>query len=444
MTIPRTICLGFAAFITVGTLLLMLPISIAGGQWGDFIVALFMSTSAVCVTGLAVVDPGTYFTPFGQAMLLLLVQMGGLGYMTANTLLLMVLRRRLRLRDKLAIQQALDKEGLSGTGNLVKSIIALTLLFELTGTFLMLPTFVHDHGWSSGIWFALFHSVSAFNNAGFALFSDNLIGYATSVPITLVISLLIIFGGIGYQVIMEMFMWVRDRIQSRPERVVFPLNFKVVVSTTVALLIVGTLAFFIVEFRNPGTTEGYSVGERLLLAWFQSVVPRTAGFNSINYADMTQSGLFITIALMFIGASPGGTGGGIKTTTVRVLYSCTKSVLQSKQEVLCYRRQIPMSLILKAVAVLFGSASTVVLSSILISITDPNLEFIQVLFESVSAFATVGLSTGITATVTVWSKLVLIGTMYVGRVGILLLMSAFLGDPNPTTIRYPEENLLVG
>ncbi|MBD1910546.1 MULTISPECIES: TrkH family potassium uptake protein [unclassified Leptolyngbya] len=444
MTIPRTICLGFAAFIAVGTLLLMLPISITSGQWGDFIVSLFMSTSAVCVTGLAVVDPGTYFTPFGQAMLLLLVQMGGLGYMTANTLLLLVLRRRLRLRDKLAIQQALDKEGLSGARNLVKSIIGLTLLFELTGTFLMIPTFVHDHGWSSGLWYALFHSVSAFNNAGFALFSDNLIGYATSIPINLVITFLIIFGGIGYQVIMEMFIWIRDRIQGRPERVVLPLNFKVVISTTLALLIVGTLAFFIVEYRNPEVVEGYNTGERLLLAWFQSVVPRTAGFNTINYGDMTQSGLFITIALMFIGASPGGTGGGIKTTTVRVLYSCTKSVLQGKQEVLCYRRQIPMSLILKAVAVLFGSATTVVLSSILISITDPELEFIKVLFESVSAFATVGLSTGITATVTVWSKLVLIGTMYVGRVGILLLMSAVLGDPSPSAIRYPEENLLVG
>lgn len=444
MTIPRTICLGFAAFIAVGTLLLMLPISVASGQWGNFIASLFMSTSAVCVTGLAVVDPGTYFTPFGQAMLLLLVQMGGLGYMTANTLLLMVLRRRLRLRDKLAIQQALDKEGLSGARNLVKSIVGLTLLFELTGTFLMIPTFTQDFGSLQGIWLALFHSVSSFNNAGFSLFSDNLIGYATSIPINLVVSLLIIFGGIGYQVIMEVFIWVRERIQGRPERVVLPLNFKVVVSTTLALLIVGTLAFFSVEYRNPGTTEGFGMGDRLLLAWFQSVVPRTAGFNTINYADMTQSGLFITIGLMFIGASPGGTGGGIKTTTIRVLYSATKSVLQGKPEVLCYRRQIPTSLILKAIAVLFGSVTTVVLSTILISITDPNLEFIQVLFESVSAFATVGLSTGITATVTVWSKLVLIGTMYVGRVGILLLMSALLGDPSPSAVRYPEENLLVG
>jgi len=444
MTVPRTICLGFLAFITVGTVLLMLPFSLADGQWGDFVVALFTSTSAVCVTGLIVVDTGTHFSTFGQVVILLLIQMGGLGYMTANTLLLLVLRRRLRLRDKLAIQQALDKEGLSGAGNLVKSIIAMTLLFELTGMFFMLPVFAEDYGFREGSWLALFHSISAFNNAGFSLFPDSLTRYATSIPINLVISWLIIFGGIGYQVIMEMFVWLRDRLEGRPERVVFPLNFKVVVSTTVVLLLVGTLAFFAVEYHNPGTTAGYGFGDRLILAWFQSVVARTAGFNTVDYDAMTQSGLFITIALMFIGASPGGTGGGIKTTTLRVLYSCTKAVLQGKQEVLCYRREIPMSLILKAVAVLFGSVVTVILSTILISVTDPNIQFIDTLFEAVSAFATVGLSTGITAAVTVWSKLVLISTMFIGRVGILLLMSALLGDPSPSAVRYPEENLLVG
>jgi len=444
MTVPRTICAGFLAFIAVGTVLLLLPFSIADGQWGDFITALFTSTSAVCVTGLIVVDTGTYFSPFGQAIILLLIQMGGLGYMTANTLLLLVLRRRLRLRDKLAIQQALDKEGLSGAGNLVKSIIAMTLLFELTGTFFMIPIFAQDYGLGESIWLAFFHSISAFNNAGFSLFPDSLVRYATNIPINLIISWLIIFGGIGYQVIMEMFMWFRDRCRGCQERVVFPLNFKVVISTTISLLVIGTLAFLLVEYNNPGTTEGYGFGDRFLLAWFQSVVARTAGFNTVDYGQMTQSGLFITIALMFIGASPGGTGGGIKTTTLRVLYSCTKSVLQGKQEVLCYRREIPQSLILKAVAVLFGSVVTVILSTILISVTDPNIQFIATLFEAVSAFATVGLSTGITAAVTVWSKLVLISTMFIGRVGILLLMSAVLGDPSPSAVNYPEENLLVG
>jgi trk system potassium uptake protein TrkH len=180
------------------------------------------------------------------------------------------------------------------------------------------------------------------------------------------------------------------------------------------------------------------------LAWFQSVTPRTAGFNTIDIGKMTTAGLFITIALMFIGASPGGTGGGIKTTTLRVLTSCTQSILQGKQEVLLYERKIAISLILKAVGVLVGSVGTVILSTVLIALTDPNLDFIQILFEVVSAFATVGLSTGITGTVSTAAKLVLIATMYIGRVGILLLMSAILGDPRPSRIHYPEENLLVG
>lgn len=181
-----------------------------------------------------------------------------------------------------------------------------------------------------------------------------------------------------------------------------------------------------------------------MVAWFQSVTPRTAGFNTIDIGRMTTAGLFVTIALMFIGASPGGTGGSIKTTTFRVLTSCTKAILQGKEEVLLYERQVPISLILKAVGVVVGSVATVMISTILIALTDPKLDFIQILFEVVSAFATVGLSTGITASVSAAAKLVLIVTMYVGRVGVLLLMAALLGDPRPSAIRYPQENLLVG
>jgi trk system potassium uptake protein len=181
-----------------------------------------------------------------------------------------------------------------------------------------------------------------------------------------------------------------------------------------------------------------------MAAWFQAVVPRTAGFNSIDYGKMTTAGLFITIALMFIGGSPGGTSGGIKTTTVRVLTSCTKAILQGREEVLLYERQVPISLILKAVGVAVGSFTTVVVMTMLIALSDPQVSFIQILFEVVSAFATVGLSTGITAGLSVFAKLVLVATMYIGRVGVLLLMGAILGDPSPSAIRYPEENLLVG
>lgn len=444
MTVSRTICLGFLAVIAIGTICLMMPFSSSSGTWGNLIVALFTSTSAVCVTGLSVVDPGTYFSFWGQFFIALLAQIGGLGYMTTTTFLIMLIGRKFDLRQKIAIQQSLDRRGMSGSNQIIGSIIATTLIFEITGIFLLLPAFVPKYGWSEGLWLAIFHSINAWNNAGFSLFKDNLIGYQDSPLVVFTITGLIVFGGIGYQVILEMYVWLRDRILKKQNKLVLSLDFKVATTTTAILLIFGTIAFFAIELRNEATFGNLGLSGQLLVAWFQSVTPRTAGFNTIDIGKMTTAGLFITIALMFIGASPGGTGGGIKTTTLRVLTSCTKSILQGKEEVLLYERKIAFSLILKAVAVFVGSFTTVIVSTILISLTDPELPFIQILFETVSAFATVGLSTGITGSVTTAAKLILIATMYIGRVGILLLMSAFLGDPRPTRIHYPEENLLVG
>jgi trk system potassium uptake protein TrkH len=422
----------------------MMPFCASDGTWTNPLVALFTATSAVCVTGLAVVDTGTYFSFWGQFVLVALVQIGGLGYMTTTTFLLLLVGRRFDLRHKVAIQQDLDRPGLQGSTLIIRSIIATTMIFEITGIFLLLPVFVPDYGWSGGLWFAIFHSINSWNNAGFGLLSDNFIKYQSSILLNLVVTGLIIFGGIGYRVIFEMFMLLRDRLLRKPERIVLSLNFKVAISTTVVLLILGTIAFFLTELNNPATLGPMSFGNKLMAAWFQSVSPRTAGFNTIDIGKMTETGLFLTIAFMFLGASPGGTGGGIKTTTVRVLTSCTRSILQGKEEVELYQRQVPISLILKAVGVLIGSASAVTISTIIISLSDPNFEFIQILFEVVSAFATVGLSTGITAKLSVAAKLVIIATMYIGRVSVLLLMAAILGDPRSSAVRYPEENLLVG
>ncbi|MCC5651345.1 TrkH family potassium uptake protein [Nostoc sp. XA013] len=445
MTVARTICLGFLAVIAVGTILLMMPFSTSNGTWNNLIVALFTSTSAVCVTGLSVVDPGTYFSFWGQLFIALLVQIGGLGYMTTTTFLILLIGHRFDMRQKIAIQQALDRPGMSGSAQVIRSIIATTLIFEITGIFLLLPAFVPEYGWSKGLWLAIFHSINSWNNAGFSLFKDNLIGYQSSFLVVFTVTILIIFGGIGYQVILEMYFWLRDRILKNSIRMqIFSLDFKVATSTTLILLFLGLVAFFCIEIRNPETFGSLNLRDQILVAWFQSVTPRTAGFNTIDIGKMTTAGLFITIALMFLGASPGGTGGGMKTTTLRVLTSCTKAILQGKEEVLLYDRKIAISLILKAVGVLVGSVAAVILATILISLTDPTLDFIKILFEVVSAFATVGLSTGITASISTTAKLILIVTMYVGRVGILLLMSAILGDPRPTRIHYPEENLLVG
>jgi trk system potassium uptake protein len=481
MTVSRTICLGFLAVITVGALLLASPLSIAptssdpatqamiqaagSNIWTAWRVGLYTSTSAVCVTGLSIVDVGKYFNLFGQFIVMLLAQIGGLGYMTATTVILLLLRKRLNLRDKVAIQQALDVTGLSGLSGIVRSIIATTLLFEIGGAIVMfptfanpanlpidvakLPTFIQSGGITplKGAWLALFHSVSAFNNAGFALFGDNLSSYVSSVPVSMVISLLIVFGGIGYQVIMEMYLWARQKIAKTPGRFTFSLNFKVATTTTIGLLVAGTIGFLLLEMNNPATLQPLNWGSRVLAAWFQAVTPRTAGFNTIDIGKMTTAGLFYTIVLMFIGASPGGTGGGIKTTTFRVLLDTTQAVLQGKEDVIAFKRQIPPALILKAAAVVLGSSSIVILSTFLISLADAKLaqeNFMGVFYEVVSAFATVGLSQIGSANLSPLSHYITIATMYIGRVGVLLLMGALLGDPKPSFVKYPEENMLVG
>ncbi|NER29924.1 MAG: ATPase, partial [Symploca sp. SIO1C4] len=294
MTISRTICLGFLTVIFLGTMLLMMPFSTSSGTWNNPIVALFTATSAVCVTGLVVVDTGTYFSNLGQFVVLALFQIGGLGYMTTTTLLLLLVRRKFNLRHKVAIQQAFDRPGLQDSTSLIRSVIATALIFEITGVFLLLPVFVPDYGFDKGLWFAIFHSISAWNNAGFSLFSDSLSAYRASLLLNLVITGLIIFGGIGQQVIFEIYLWLHDHLFRKREKLCLSLNFKVATSTTIALLLLGTIAFFFVETNNDQTLGSLILQEQLLAAWFQSVTSRTAGFNSIDINQMTTAGLFIT------------------------------------------------------------------------------------------------------------------------------------------------------
>ncbi|MBR8827973.1 MAG: TrkH family potassium uptake protein [Gomphosphaeria aponina SAG 52.96 = DSM 107014] len=444
MTISRTICLGFLALIAVGTLLLLMPFSTSDGSWNDPIVALFTVTSAVCVTGLVVVDTGSHFSFWGELIIVVMIQLGGLGYMMITTFLMLLIGRKFDLRQRLAIQDSFDRPFVQGSTSLIRSIIATTLIFEITGILLLLKVFSANFDSEQSLWLAIFHSVSAWNNAGFGLFPDNLMSYRASWLINLVIPGLIIFGGLGYQVIFEMYLWIENRLKNKRAIFVLSLNFKVVISTTFFLLVLGTVAFFLTELKNQATLAPFPLHEKILAAWFQSVVTRTAGFNSIDIGKMTTAGLLFTIGLMFIGASPSGTGGGIKTTTLRIITNCTRSVLQGNENVVIYQREVPNSLILKAVAVVFGSVMTVICVTFIISFLDPDFDSIQILFEVVSAFATVGLSTGITASLSSWAKLLLIITMYIGRVGVLLLMAAILGEPRPSVLQYPEENLLVG
>jgi len=443
MTPARTICLGFLLVIGVGTLLLWLPLSTQAPGWDSLLTALFTATSAVCVTGLSVVDVGTHYSFWGQLILLLLVQIGGLGYMTSMTLLMLLLGRRFRLKDKLAVQQALDQTGIGGISGLLRSILLATGILEFLGGLALMAFFVPRFGFWGGLWQSIFHSISAFNNAGFSLFSNSFMSYFNAPLLVFTTTVLIILGGIGYQVLLEFYLRLTCQ---HPERFTFSLNTKVVVSTTLVLLGVGTVAFWLIEGNNPDTLGRMNLGEQFLAAWFQSVTTRTAGFNTIDTSKMTATGLFFTIVLMFIGASPGGTGGGIKTTTVRVLLRATRAILRGHEEVIIYEREIPPILIYKAIAVLVGSMSLVLLMLTLISITEAEhgFTFLQLFFEVVSAFGTVGLSTGITGGLSLSGKLLIILTMYAGRVGVLLLMAALFREPRPLRTHYPEETFLVG
>ncbi|BFM38693.1 TrkH family potassium uptake protein [Synechocystis sp. LKSZ1] len=448
MTISRSICLGFLAVILVGALLLTMPFATTTGTWGNFLVALFTSTSAVCVTGLSVVDPNTYFSFWGELILVLLVQVGGLGYMTVTTFLMLLIGRKFDLQQKFAIQESFDRPFLQGSRNLIKSIFATTLLFELTGAFFLTYKFSQDHPLQESLWLGLFHSVSAFNNAGFSLFKDSLMGYHDSIIINFVITGLIIFGGIGYQVIIECYFWLEGlRLRSK-QKFSFSLNFKVVVKFTLFLLFLGTIAFLLIESQNPETLGPMGWQDKLLAAWFQSVTTRTAGFNTVDNGKLEINSLLITMILMFVGASPSGTGGGIKTTTLSILTNCTRSVLRGQETIVIYKRTIPNTLVFKAIAVTFGSLVTVIIATSLITFIEQkinsSLEAVPILFEVVSAFGTVGLSMGITASLTPLSQLVIIATMYIGRVGVILLMAAIVGDPKPSMLHHPEENLLVG
>ena len=449
LTPPQTICLGFIATIVIGALFLVLPWSTATGEWNSLLTALFTSTSAVCVTGLAVVDTGSHFSIFGQVVLLILIQVGGLGYMTATSFLLLIVGRRVSLRDRMTMQEAVGAAlGDSTVLQLVLAIVGMTAIFESFGALLLAQIWVPQFGWRTGLWVSVFHSISAFNNAGFSLFSSSLEQFQGNFFTIFTISSLILLGGIGFSAIYEIYEWGRrvwlgDRDVRREN---FSLNLKIAVTTSAFLLFGGAIFFLGTEWNNEATIANLSISDRFLSTFFQSVTTRTAGFNSINQSALESSSLFIVIILMFIGASPGGTGGGIKTTTVGTLLACTRSALRGGDSVILFKRNVPDVLVNKAVGVLMGSAAMVALCTTLLALIDGDkFQFLDLLFEAVSAYATVGLSTVNTSSLSPLSHFVLIPTMFCGRVGILLLMGALFRDsPAGQLLKYPEETFLIG
>jgi len=424
MTPGRYIALGFATVILLGAFILFLPFSHNEGVNVTFIDALFTSTSAVCVTGLTAVDTADTFNVFGQIIVAILIQVGGLGVTSVGVGFILLARRKVAFKDRIMVKEALNLDSLKGIVRLVKAVLLMTLCFEAVGAILSFIVFSKDYPVVKAIGISLFHSVASFNNSGFDILGGfrNLLPYQNNVLLNLTTCGLIIFGGLGFVVIKE--------IIHKHSFKKFSLHAKIVITMTVFLLISGTILLKVTEEIS------------WLGAFFFSTSARTAGFSTYAVGGFTNAGLLVLIVLMFIGASPGSTGGGIKTTTAYTLYKSAKS-MSTNQSCAGFKRKIPNEIIHKAFVLTFLAASLVIFNTFLVCILEPEYTFVQVLFEVVSGFGTVGLSTGITPDLSPLSEFIIVLTMYIGRVGPLTIASlwSFRAMSN---VNYSEETITIG
>ncbi|MEL7567295.1 MAG: TrkH family potassium uptake protein [Dehalobacterium sp.] len=429
--------LGFFTIIFFGALLLMLPHAVINGKGLSFLDALFTATSAVCVTGLVVVDTGTTFTTFGQIVILLLIQIGGLGFMTFATLFAILLGRKINLKERLLLQEALNQVTLEGIVRLAKYVIQISFCIEVIGAAILTLRWGVEAGWSKGIFLGIFHSISAFNNAGFDIMGgfSSMTAYTGDPIVNLTIMFLILTGGFGFVVLAELY---------EKRRIKLSLHSKVVISTSFILVVFGAITIFALEFNNPLTLSNLDPAAKILASIFQSVTPRTAGFNTVNIADLRDTTLLIVLILMFIGASPGSTGGGIKTTTFLAIVLSVVSTLKGKCHVTLSERTLPKGITNKAIAITTLAIILVFFTTLVLTITE-EADFLTLLFESVSAFGTVGLSMGITPQLSSLGKIAIIFTMFCGRLGPLTLAFALSQNKDKIVqIKYPDERIIIG
>lgn len=428
---------GFLGLITIGTLLFMLPIATQDRHHLSFIDALFEATSAVCVTGLAVVDTGTTFTLFGQIVLLVLVQLGGWGFMTSSILMFLMLGKRIGLKERILLKESVNYGSLQGLIKLVQSIIAITLIVELIGAVILSIRWSFEMPWSKAIYYGIFHSISAFNNAGFSLEPDSLSKWAGDPVVNIMITLLFIVGGIGFTVILDIF--------GKKSFKKLSLHTKITIIVSIFLNTISMFMILYLEFDNPATLGSLSNSDKLWAAYFQGVVPRTAGFNTLDIAQMTPSSLVYMIGLMFIGAGSGSTGGGIKVTTAALLFLALWAVISNKQDVNVFNRRIPQELINRALSIAISGVLFIFTIFFLLTITEKGAELTKILFETVSAFGTVGMSAGLTGELTPAGRILITVMMFIGRLGPLTMAFALMFHAKKNSrVRYAEEKILIG
>ncbi len=445
---PSTLMiLSFLLLILIGTLLLMLPTMTSQGISMPFMDALFTSISASCVTGLIVVDTATYFTVKGQFIIMLLIQLGGLNIISFATIFALVSGRSLGIKHQSMLQQSLSTESIFSGKGLLKRIFLFSLLIEIIGSFLIFMSWSPEIPFGSGtekIFYSVFHSISAFNNAGFSLFSNGLYENMVnnSFAIHGVIAVLIIFGGIGFPVLKDIFSAERLSLKKRLTWNRFSVNTKLVLYTTGALILLGTITFFLVE--NNNTLAGMSVMEKMMHSFFQSVTTRTAGFNTVDFGLLSPGILIFFTLLMYIGASPGSTGGGMKTSTFALLMLSAYSTIRGKKNVEVWKKTINFEQINRAFSIFLFSAGAIFIGVFTLTITEPHLDTMDLIFEEISAFATVGLSTGITGELSSAGRLVIMLSMFVGRLGTLTLAFALSRKVKSIDYKYSSTHITVG
>lgn len=435
---PKILVLGFAALIVIGACLLTFPAATEDGNGLPFLNALFTATSATCVTGLVVVDTGSTFSRFGELVILSLIQIGGIGFMTFATFFFFLLGKRISLRERLLLRESLNNISIEGVVRLVKRVLIFTAVIELVGAIILSIRFAFDMPLGRAIYFGIFHSISNFNNAGFDLMGEyrSLTPYVDDPAVTLTVCALITLGGIGFIVMNEIYEYRETRRLS--------VHTKVVLLTSLILTIGGAVLIFMFEHGNDKTLEPLSFTGKALASLFQSVTPRTAGTNTLNIPDLTHSTLFLIIILMFIGASPGSTGGGIKTTTFATILATVWSQIKGKEDIVLFKRRVVLDTILKALTVTVSGLFLVITVTMVLTITDRGHNFIMYLFEAVSAFGTVGLSMGLTPELSPVGRILIIFTMFAGRLGPLTVAYAIAIRRKPDAFRHPKGKIMIG
>jgi trk system potassium uptake protein TrkH len=434
----QQVAVAFALAMFIGAGLLYLPASTAGPGSGSFLTALFHSTSAVCVTGLVTVDVPAYYSLFGEVVIMGLVQVGGFGIMTLTSLLALLVARRLGLRSRLIAQTERGGLELGDVRRVIYGVAILSLVFEAAAAIVLGARFFFAYDYSVGraVYHGIFHSVAAFNNAGFALYSDNLVGFVTDAWISLAVCFAVIAGGLGFPAWFEL-----RRLPFAPGR--WSLHTKLTLALTIGLLVFGTVAMLGFEWSNDGTLGPLTTPGKLVAGFFQAVTPRTAGFNSVAYGEMEQETLLVTDMLMFVGTGSAATGGGIKVTTFAVLALMVFAEIRGDTTVNAFNRRIPPVAQRQALTVAFIALNAVVVGTLVLMAVSP-FPLYESLFETVSAFGTVGLSTGITADLPAAGKIVLVVLMYLGRVGPQTLGVALVLRERERLYRHPEERPFIG